>query len=578
MQRRGALGNTTTARVKSLLLYVQQQFGPAEADAFLKTTRLDREYIDDETRPLPADVWHSALIAFASRWGKQRLSSTIPFIVHPENLGVWTRVLRGTETPSLAFEQLDQYGGEHVMTESWQTLHTGPGIWRGRIVVHDAAAEEADGLCSLARATELCAVPLLFGLPPAKARLISTTTQRDGSVAEEYEVTYVVPGHLPLILGGLSGIVGALGVGWFFRSGNFWELAMGPLLAGPLLGFAVLRARRRKTQTCTQLNRIVALERSATLRDARERGAAGFREGVVVAGRYRLGVKLGVGASGTIWEAQRLADGATVAIKLLRAAVAHDTVAADRLRREAQALGLAWHPNVVEVYDDGVLPDGTSYLVMERLFGETLATRLRRRQTLTIEEVLPIALQVCDALEAVHAAGIIHRDLKPSNIFLSIDHHLDDEEPARKSLTQLPTRERSKLLDFGVARVEWAETRLTNMEGPLGTPGYMSPEQEQGHEVDGRADIYALGGVIYECLCGRPPPVTSSGGWPSPESISRLESGVILSAEALPEPWREVIEKAMAYRARDRFADVRSFKHALAALAGSAAKDTASSP
>ncbi|MDX2052002.1 MAG: serine/threonine-protein kinase [Polyangiaceae bacterium] len=576
MQRRSALGNTTTARVKSLLLFVQHQFGPAEADAFLKTTRLDREYIDDETRPLPADVWHSALIAFTSRWGKQRLPETIPFIVHPENLGVWTRVLRGTEEPRQAFEQLAQYGGEHVMTESWQTLHAAPGLWRGRIVIHDAIAEEADGLCSLARAAELAAVPLLFGLPAAKTKLISTSTQRDGSVAEEYEVRYAVEGRGPLIIGSALGVLGTAFSWWFLRATPYWQFELWPLLFGPVLGVLVQRARRRRNQTRAQLNRIVALERAATLRDTRERGAAGFREGSVIAGRYRLGVKLGAGASGTIWEAQRLSDGATVAIKLLRAAVAHDTVAADRLRREAQALGLAWHPNVVEVYDDGVLPDGTSYLVMERLSGETLATRLRRRGTLPIEEVVTIAVQVCDALEAVHAAGIIHRDLKPSNIFLSIDRPVSEHDPARNSLTQLPTHERAKLLDFGVARVEWAETRLTNMEGPLGTPGYMSPEQEQGHEVDGRADIYALGGVIYECLCGRPPPVTSSGGWPSPDSGSALDSGVMLSAAQLPEAWRDVIEKAMAYRARDRFEDVRTFKQVLLVLGGVAPRESIS--
>ena len=103
--------------------------------------------------------------------------------------------------------------------------------------------------------------------------------------------------------------------------------------------------------------------------------------------------------------------------------------------------------------------------------------------------------QVCDALGAVHAAGVIHRDVKPSNIFLA-------------------TRGRGgaglqvKLLDFGIARVEWAETRLTNMGAPFGTPGYMSPEQEQGGDIDARSDLYAFGAVIYECFAGVPPPTT----------------------------------------------------------------------
>src|SRR5690606_21624680 len=151
--------------------------------------------------------------------------------------------------------------------------------------------------------------------------------------------------------------------------------------------------------------RIQPLEPAASLKDARIASTHQFSSGSVIAGQYRLGEQLGTGASGAIWEAERIADGVSVAIKLLRTAVAHDTVAADRLRREAAALGLAWHPNVVEVYEDGVLPDGTSYLVMERLYGESLARRLKKRGPLTPQELLPIVLQVCDALGAVHAAG-----------------------------------------------------------------------------------------------------------------------------------------------------------------------------
>src|SRR6202043_357705 len=194
-------------------------------------------------------------------------------------------------------------------------------------------------------------------------------------------------------------------------------------------------------------------------------------------------------------------DGVPIAIKLLRAAAAHEAVASDRLRREAEALGLAWHPNVVEVIDHGHLPDGTAYLVMELLHGESLAARLRTKGRLTPLELLPTAMQVCDALAAVHAAGVVHRDVKPSNIFLAIDR--DDPGGA----------ERAKLLDFGIARVEWEETRITNTGGPLGTPGYMSPEQEVGNgEIDGRSDIFSLGAMLFECLVGEPPPPRSPSG------------------------------------------------------------------
>ena len=200
-------------------------------------------------------------------------------------------------------------------------------------------------------------------------------------------------------------------------------------------------------------------------------------DGLLAAGQYRIVRQMGAGATGVIYEAVRVVDNLPVALKLLRAVAAHDAVASDRLRRESEALRLSWHPNVVEVLDEGYLPDGTAYLAMELLRGETLAARLRARRCLTAGEILPIAIEVCDALSAVHAAGVVHRDIKPSNIYLVTD----------RSHPELPAH--AKILDFGIARVEWEETRITHSGGPLGSPGYMSPEQERGSaDVDGRSD------------------------------------------------------------------------------------------
>jgi serine/threonine-protein kinase len=295
--------------------------------------------------------------------------------------------------------------------------------------------------------------------------------------------------------------------------------------------------------------RVHALERSLSLKEAHEGGVGSNLEGSVAAGQYRILRRMGAGATGVIYEAVRIADGLQVAIKLLRVAAAHDAVASDRLRREAEALGLAWHPNVVEVIDHGHLPDGTAYLVMELLPGESLATRLRNRGRLTPRELLPIALQMCDALAAVHAAGVVHRDVKPSNILLAVDR----EDPAGP--------ERVKLLDFGIARVEWEETRITNTGGPLGTPGYMSPEQETGEaEIDGRSDLFALGAVLFECLVGEPPPPrTPSGLVRMHDGSSRLDSGTQKAAAFVPPKWRAVIDKAMAAKPSDRYQDARAF-------------------
>jgi serine/threonine-protein kinase len=566
-------GNTTASRVKSLLLHIERRFGRPEADAFLLTTRLDRDYLDDETRPVPVEVWHAALVAFASRWGRDEISKTTPAIVAAENLGVWTRVLRGATNPLTAFRQMDQYGGEDLLTERWQTIIAEPGRWQGRIPLRVDPAHERDGLCASARATELASVPVLFGLEPGEVRVLPAEPEHTGGAAQRLEVRWNEQGTLPIWIGAGTGstLAVAAALGLPLDVGAALGVAAVSAALGVGAGLVVLRDRRRRAQSRSQLIRLQALERAATLRDQRERGAAGFREGAVVAGQYRLGNKLGVGASGAIWEAVRLCDGSVVAIKLLRAAVAHDTVAADRLRREAAALGLAWHPNVVEVYEDGHLPDGTCYLVMERLYGESLALRLRRRGALPPADVLPIALQVCDALGAVHAAGVVHRDLKPSNIYLAEPdpaRAAEEDDSSYRSLSCLPTGERVKILDFGVARVEWAETRLTNMDAPLGTPGYMSPEQEQGAEIDHRSDLFALGGVLFECLSGHPPPMRTSDLWEAYPALDvTQDSGVQRAVQTVPEPWRRVIERAMAPLPRDRYADSRAMRDAIAALA-----------
>jgi len=551
VHRRFGGGQTTASRIKSLLSYVQAEHGRAQADAFLLSTKLDRDYLEDETRLVPVELWHSALVAFASRFGRDSVVQTAPHSVGAENLGAWAHVLRGTSDPGGAYRQLELLGGEQGRTERWRTLASGPTWWRGSIRVRPDSAEESDGLCSLARQAELASVPLLFGLPAGQ---VTALPGHDGpqSDSEEFAVTWRVPGWWPVGVGlGLGGLLGVTAA----AASELLELPFGAsagLAIGLGLGLLATHEWRRRIQARAHLVRIHALERSQTLREARDRGTAGFQQGVVVAGQYRLTEKLGVGANGTIWEAERLADGGLVAVKLLRAAVAHDTVAADRLRREAAALGLAWHPNVVEVFEDGYLPDGTCYLVMERLHGESLANRLHQVGPLPPSTLLPLALQMCDALGAVHAAGIVHRDLKPSNIFLE---QLVDEHGV--------SQDHVKLLDFGVARVEWAETRLTNANSPLGTRGYMSPEQEQGLEIDHRSDLFALGSVIYECLTGEPPPLSAASLWSGERGA---DSGVHRASVDIPPAWQALIQRAMAPLPQQRFADSRAMREALVQL------------
>jgi serine/threonine-protein kinase len=263
---------------------------------------------------------------------------------------------------------------------------------------------------------------------------------------------------------------------------------------------------------------------------------------------------MGSGASGVIYEAKRISDGTPVAIKLLRAATAHDSVASDRLRREAEALGLAWHPNVVEVIDHGIIADGTSYLVMELLQGDPLSQRIKAKGRLEEETVGQLAEQILDAMIAIHAAGVVHRDLKPSNIVLVLD-------------SAVPGGERLKVLDFGIARVEWEEMRITGTGAPMGTPGYMPPEQEAGLEVDARSDLFAVGALLYECFMGEPPPPDPALLFRPPVEGEAVkgESGVRATA-SVPPGWQTILRRALQPNREDRFADARAFLLAVKGL------------
>jgi eukaryotic-like serine/threonine-protein kinase len=224
-----------------------------------------------------------------------------------------------------------------------------------------------------------------------------------------------------------------------------------------------------------------------------EMGVEALEPNRVLAGRYKLEVRLGAGGMGTIWRAEHLVLQAPVAVKLIdREAVPdEDTVA--RFLREAKAAAALRSPHVVQIIDYGV--DGhIPFMVMELLEGENLAQRLKRHRRLSRQDTARILTHVGRAMVRAHDAGIVHRDLKPDNVFLVRN---EDEEHA-------------KVLDFGVAKVEQgglgAEGTRTRTGSILGTPYYMSPEQAQGNKtVDFRSDLWSLGVIAFECLTGKRP-------------------------------------------------------------------------
>jgi serine/threonine-protein kinase len=565
------VGQASAALIKALQRVLMEDKGAPAGQAWLQDLRVSADDLEDETRMLPLPTLHAALASFTKLESRDAIGRATRHLLAPDVAGVWVRVLRGTRTPADGFLRLDSADSEYGRTTRWETLESARGRWRGRVsIAHDPTLEK-DGLLRLARLSELAAVPELFGFGGVKVHAHEPAETRPATVLQEFEVTWATAD--PRASGALGAAMGA-GIGVVPLVAQVTSVAVSGVLAaafvaaGALAGVTRARAVERKAETKAQAIRVQALERSLFLRETRGQEIGGQLEGTVAAGQYRIVRRMGAGATGVIYEAARISDGMPVAIKLLRAAAAHEAIASDRLRREAEALGLAWHPNVVEVLDQGHLADGTSYMVMELLRGESLAARLADKTRLLPRELLPIAIQVCDALAAVHAAGVVHRDIKPSNIFLAIDR----DEPSGP--------ERVKLLDFGIARVEWEETRITNTGGPLGTPGYMSPEQEAGQaDVDGRSDLYALGAMLYECLVGEPPPPRASSG-PLPtqqQTAIRFDSGTQKSSSFVPPVWRAIIERAMQLSPAERFQDARSFGQALRAASEDLAGAEASS-
>jgi len=217
--------------------------------------------------------------------------------------------------------------------------------------------------------------------------------------------------------------------------------------------------------------------------------------GQVLVERYHLLDQLGAGGMGTVYLAEHVTIGKRLAIKVLSREFAHKKELVERFLQEARAASMIAHENVVEITDFGRTPDESVFFVMEHLSGEDLSATIAREGPLPWSRVKPIALQICMALEAAHAKGVIHRDMKPENCF----------RIARSS-----NQDFIKVLDFGIAKISnedvtGANKGLTKTGMIFGTPEYMSPEQAQGMRVDHRADIYAVGVILYECLTGKTP-------------------------------------------------------------------------
>jgi serine/threonine-protein kinase len=271
---------------------------------------------------------------------------------------------------------------------------------------------------------------------------------------------------------------------------------------------------------------------------------------------YEVVELLGEGAMGTVWLARHTSTGRRAAIKFLRPELMQDKSAVACFLDESRATRAIRHPNVVDVADAGMLCDGsTPYLMLEFLEGESLRMRLHRSRPLPIHEAVEITCQIAAALDAAHQLQIVHCDLKPENLYLVPDQTVAEQV-------------RLKVLDFGIARLYGnmnTASDSTKTGVLLGTPQYMSPEQCLGvpGTIDHRADIYALGTILYEMLCGQVPFVSAGIGEILICQVFEAPPSLRTRPPEIPESLDRVVLRALAKNPEERFASMRDFARAV---------------
>ena len=314
----------------------------------------------------------------------------------------------------------------------------------------------------------------------------------------------------------------------------------------------------RSRREFARLVKGVAKSPPATWKPTVERAPEPEDDHALAGTRYRLCREIGRGSSSTVYEAEHLDLGRRVAIKVLDAEHTHSRDFAARFRREARTLSRLHHPGLVRVHDFGQAGDGRLFCVMDLLEGQPLTAVLEREGPLPWKRALRIGREICLALAVAHEHGLVHRDIKPDNLFLESSGRL-------------------KLVDFGLARQadelgelgrEAAAAEAGGQLGAMtlfGTPEYMAPEQAAGGRVDHRADLYAVGCVLYEMLTGRLPyaadsavAVLSAKLEGSPESVRERAPGL-----GIPKSVSRLVTRALARHASRRFDSAASMAEAM---------------
>src|SRR5258707_11240423 len=286
--------------------------------------------------------------------------------------------------------------------------------------------------------------------------------------------------------------------------------------------------------------------------------------GQTLAGKYRVEKLIKRGGMGAVYQGKHVLMDKTVAIKVLRPALAVDDDVVARFSREAKAASRISHPHAVSVTDFGESENGIVFLVMEYLDGRTLKEIIRSEGAMSLTRVVEIIRQVTGALDAAHAQGVVHRDLKSDNIMVS----------------QTNGGDWAKVLDFGIAKIQQpASVKDADLTAPnlvIGTPQYMSPEQcSQTQPPDARSDIYSLGVIIYEMLTGRVPFTGETATMIMMQQVQDAPPSVLATRPDLPPAVAAVIMRALAKVPADRF---QTAGELFAALSSAAGEDVSAAP
>jgi serine/threonine-protein kinase len=283
--------------------------------------------------------------------------------------------------------------------------------------------------------------------------------------------------------------------------------------------------------------------------------------------KYEVLEEIGHGGMATVYRAVDRRLGREVAVKLIHPHLRDSSEVVARFHAEAKAVAKLHHPNIVEVFDVSDTDEADQYLVVELIRGTTLRKILQAQGPMPPEVAACVGLDLLGAVAHAHASGVIHRDIKPENVL--IEHHprvADDVGGAEEAAPTSETGRRVivKLTDFGIAKLLDAQG-VTSTGQVLGSPAHMAPEQIEGGEVDGRADVFGLGVLLYECMVGHLP---FEGNNPA-QVLRRVLDGQYPEAQrekpTVGSRWSAILDRALAHSPKDRYADAGSMRAALLA-------------